>query len=404
MPVRVLVFEWFYGGGGWNFHPSPDPYDLVNTDFFRQGREMLAAVTDDLVRLGHHVTLLEDARLNQHSASIRLSNVARTPVPNYQAVKSTLVHQAAQADKFLLIAPETDGILLECCRWLNPLDTRDERSLNPNLFFVELTSNKQRTADWLESRGVPVPRGCLLSDGLDINSQRRIGQDENRRGQAFQCFSSEIESFDDFRHIQFRESNSQKIESRPRGQDLELQLPVIVKPIDGAGSDDVICCRNWKQLQRIMQHQNASRFRVEEFVRGISVSVSVIGNRQDYYVLPATEQIFGNPARYSFESPENGQFEIIGRGSYLKARFPVGDPKKFNARQQADFANRANRLAIQAVRALPETTGYFGIDMILNDEDSKFDSVIEINPRLTLSYKWLREIVTDNLAQKILKS
>jgi predicted ATP-grasp superfamily ATP-dependent carboligase len=51
------------------------------------------------------------------------------------------------------------------------------------------------------------------------------------------------------------------------------------------------------------------------------------------------------------------------------------------------------------VETSPNTIGYFGIDMILADDPDN-DVVIEINPRLTTSYCYLREWSQENLAEK----
>jgi len=60
----------------------------------------------------------------------------------------------------------------------------------------------------------------------------------------------------------------------------------------------------------------------------------------------------------------------------------------------ADLAERATRIATQAVACVPGMAGYSGVDVVLG----KTDVVIEINPRLTTSYIGLRTIMSMNLA------
>jgi predicted ATP-grasp superfamily ATP-dependent carboligase len=116
-------------------------------------------------------------------------------------------------------------------------------------------------------------------------------------------------------------------------------------------------------------------FQLEEFIAGTSVSVSVIGQRKGNIFLPPTEQLFD---RKPF-------------GEYVGTGYPIDD----------SIAQRATKIARQAVALLPATRGYFGIDIVVAEDPLK-DCLIEINPRLTMSYLKLREICSDNLAMKML--
>ena len=57
------------------------------------------------------------------------------------------------ADAVLLVAPETDQILLNLCRWLAPWKSK---FISPNAEFVAIASNKNLTCDLLERHGIPV--------------------------------------------------------------------------------------------------------------------------------------------------------------------------------------------------------------------------------------------------------
>ena len=68
-----------------------------------------------------------------------------------------------------------------------------------------------------------------------------------------------------------------------------------------------------------------------------------------------------------------------------------------------NLENRAKALALAAVAAMPGTTGYVGVDLILGENpDGSQDVVVEINPRLTTSYVGLRQVCRQNLAQAML--
>ncbi len=73
-------------------------------------------------------------------------------------------------------------------------------------------------------------------------------------------------------------------------------------------------------------------------------------------------------------------------------------------RRQYALADRATRLARQALTALPDSTGYVGVDLVLGgDPLGGDDHVIEVNPRLTTSYVGLRQLVQGNLADAMLR-
>jgi predicted ATP-grasp superfamily ATP-dependent carboligase len=64
-----------------------------------------------------------------------------------------------------------------------------------------------------------------------------------------------------------------------------------------------------------------------------------------------------------------------------------------------DLVQRAVRLGSRALQAMPLTTGYVGVDLVLGPaDDGCEDRVLEINPRLTTSYIGLRHRTQDNLA------
>ena len=154
-----------------------------------------------------------------------------------------------------------------------------------------------------------------------------------------------------------------------------FSFPVVLKPNDGAGSDSVQIVHS---AATVKLPANSTAHRVEQFIEGQPVSVSVIRGDSGVNLLPPTGQ----------------RFDAQPIGHYVGAKFPLPD----------DIAHRATRLAEQCANALPATRGYFGIDMVIADEGPKSDCVIEVNPRLTCSYVHLRKIVPENLAAMMLES
>ena len=152
-------------------------------------------------------------------------------------------------------------------------------------------------------------------------------------------------------------------------------FPAVLKPRDGAGSLDVRLVENCEQVQSAIC--TGREYRLEEFRRGLPASVSVLAGPQNCRVLPACSQQLSSDNRFRY---------LGGTGPLAPA-----------------LCARAERLARQTIAAMPPTIGYWGMDLVLgNDEGGMDDVVIEINPRLTTSYLGLRQMARGNLAAAIL--
>jgi predicted ATP-grasp superfamily ATP-dependent carboligase len=151
-------------------------------------------------------------------------------------------------------------------------------------------------------------------------------------------------------------------------------FPAVLKPIDGCGSQGV---RRIDRAEDLGELSFDRPHRLERFVPGMAASVAVLCGLELLVALPACEQ----------------RLTDDGRFSYLGGRTPLAPA----------LDERARRLALAAVRTLPEPLGYVGVDLVLGDDPhGAADYVIEINPRLTTSYIGLRAACRDNLAAAML--
>jgi predicted ATP-grasp superfamily ATP-dependent carboligase len=154
----------------------------------------------------------------------------------------------------------------------------------------------------------------------------------------------------------------------------KIPFPAVLKPVDGCGSQGLQLLGNMAELPAGLE---PGQWRLEELIPGQAVSVAVLCGPQERYALPACEQ----------------RLSSDGRFTYLGGRFRL--PPKLDG--------RARNLALAVMKALPPTTGYVGIDLVLGDAaDGSGDRIIEINPRLTTSYIGLRELAESNLAAAML--
>jgi predicted ATP-grasp superfamily ATP-dependent carboligase len=116
---------------------------------------------------------------------------------------------------------------------------------------------------------------------------------------------------------------------------------------------------------------------VQPYLRGRATSVTCLVGPHGCTPLPAAEQ----------------RLSADGRLRYEGGSVPLPPP----------WDERARRLAVRAVRAVPGLRGYVGVDVVLGEAtDGSGDAVIEINPRLTTSYVGLRRLARFNLAEALL--
>jgi predicted ATP-grasp superfamily ATP-dependent carboligase len=222
---------------------------------------------------------------------------------------------AAASDWTLVIAPETDGVLSERCRWVGEAGGR---LLGPTLEAIRLTGDKRALAEHLATRGVPT----LPTLPLDSAA---------------------------------------------------ITFPAVCKPRDGAGSQATSLVRDRADLRRATAAEPGVEFIMQPYFPGLPASVAFLLGPRQRLALPAAAQLLSDDGRFH----------------YRGGRLPLSP----------DLAERATRVARQAVDAVPGLLGYVGVDVVLGDGA---DAVIEINPRLTTSYVGLRALARTNLAAALL--
>ena len=262
---------------------------------------------------------------------------------------------AGSADWTIVIAPETDSLLAKRCE---TVIAAGGRLLGPSPQIVRLATDKQQLAEHLGDHGVRAATGETVPTGhVDNNTSTkrpRVDRRENNPLAGVSC-------------LYFQSPAGFKTPSR------DLPYPVVLKPIDGSGSRDVLLIDG----PEVEIPPADSPRRVEQFVPGMSVSVAVLCGPAGLFSLPPCRQHLSEDRRFT----------------YLGGSLPLTTP----------LAARATRLALAAVQTLKAPIGYLGVDLILGaDSPGSEDTVIEVNPRLTTSYVGLRAATGDNLAEAML--
>lgn len=317
---------------------------------------MAAALSEDFCRAGHDVRVV--AHPDFH-----------LPFPNAQAVPASaadlrgqLRWLASDADRIVVIAPETGGALDEVNCWLG---SHSERLLTPSGPAVCLGSSKHATAQALERAGIQRPYGTRID--LPANWRPSPPAPGPLHGEG------------------------------PSSGTLH-----ILKPDDGAGSEDMFLMDGHAQCQTLASQVSDTRtpsrsWRMEALLRGTSASVIAICGPAESLLLPATRQRFSGDE--SLESPgpaaaaEHRSGFLTWPGSWTGFDYPL----------PPDLELRASVLVRRALGVLPRFSGPAGFDLVLSGTDPQEDRIVDFNPRLTTSWAGLRELVDGNLAELLLR-
>jgi predicted ATP-grasp superfamily ATP-dependent carboligase len=152
-----------------------------------------------------------------------------------------------------------------------------------------------------------------------------------------------------------------------------LGYPVVVKPARGAGCCGVGLARNSSELAGALAAADRARgtgpLVMQRYVPGRAASVSLLANGRSAVPLAVNAQRVTASAGFSY------------RGGVTPFDHPL--------------AAAAASAAARTCAAIPGLRGYVGVDLVLADSGPV---VIEVNPRLTMSYLGVRAVVEENIA------
>jgi predicted ATP-grasp superfamily ATP-dependent carboligase len=318
--VRVLIYEYFTGGG------------LAESPMFRsvlsEGYAMLNSLLRDFSHnAGCETTVVLDRRVAEeipHIAARRMITVSSSA-----EVKKIFRSTIAEVDAILVVAPETDGTLYKLTQLVE--DTGGATLLGSSSNAVQVVSNKENTVKLAKSLGVAVP---------------------------------EMVSF-----------SSDESEDAVFSATRDLGFPVVVKPLEGAGSEGIFLVNSRDDLHDVLRNANKVGMKellAQQYVKGIDASVSFLSSRSGSAMpLSLNRQII------KLGSPRE-------QGSRYEGGFtPFDHPLKTKAFESA------SRI-IEAVKGLK---GYVGADFILTEDRPV---LMEVNARVTTSYTGLYRVLRRN--------
>jgi predicted ATP-grasp superfamily ATP-dependent carboligase len=316
----VLVYEYFTGGGC--------PAGQLHAGLAVEALGMVCALLMDFHRLGYVRTLAAlDPRVE---AQIPWLN--RKTFPADEVVRALpAAHEEAylslleRCDAVLILAPETNGILSELTALA---EMAGKQLLNSSASAVAAAGDKEECDRIFRRAGLPTPE-TRTADFASVQEAAR-----------------------------------------------EMGSPVMIKPIDGIGSEGVYRVDSLSDLpavllavRRISSHD---RILLQSFAAGIPASVSLLFAGGRCLPLSLNRQLMEGRAPFQY------------LGSEVPFRHPASE--------------YALELACAAASQIEGMNGYVGVDLVLGEE---LVQLIEINPRLTTSYVGLRQVAQVNLAHAI---
>ena len=332
--MDVYVEEFLTAGGC--YRACVEPTGSLATE----GLAMVQAVVADLLAVpGVTVTLPWDVRLSGRQPP----GLAVRPVASDADLEAVRAAGLAGSDAALLIAPECDG---EQARLTEQATKAGAWLLSPDLPFVRLAGDKNRTAEVLAAARVPVPEGWPAGGSAGWPP---------------------------------------------------WPGPCVVKPSDGAGCIAVVRYGNREAYEAMIRtpapqedrerwerDEVAAPWRVERWIDGTAASCLVLMLPGRLVTLPAASQAI------VVARDRDGE-----RLAYRGGR--VGLPAAWDG-----IARSVARQAVAAIRDATGSTGggLVGVDLVLTGNHPRrapWATVIEVNPRLTTSYIGVRRSVGVNL-------
>jgi predicted ATP-grasp superfamily ATP-dependent carboligase len=159
----------------------------------------------------------------------------------------------------------------------------------------------------------------------------------------------------------------------------EMGYPLIFKPLEGVSCSGLSLVKNEGRIEAAVKkvaHESLGKyFLVQELVRGTAVSSCVFSTGKKALAVSLNKQFV------KLEPPDG------------KSRYSGGAVPFLHSLEE-----EALKTAQRAAETIGGLKGYVGVDMVLTKEGPV---VMEINPRLTMSYIGLKKVAVFNPAQAI---
>ncbi len=309
--MKVFVYEYLSGGGPLESAPGSKPRQArpVPLD---EGIAMLKAALADFNR----APSVEAYTIADHRFKNRFADCPGADLVA-GSYRKNFDNALEKCDAVLIVAPETGGALAELTG--AALD-RGKINCGCGVDAIRATGDKLAFASVMKDAGIPHPATCSVAAVFE-----------------------------------------------PAGF---FNKAWVSKPVDGAGSDDVVVHSN----DAAVRFPAGARLIAQEYVEGDPMSLCVVSGEKDTVILSVNRQTFNSEKKLQYRG---GSVTGDEPDDYLKA------------------------IVARIKSKLPGLRGFWGLDYI---KTVGGPVVIEVNPRLTTSYCALGKAVGANPAEAILAS
>lgn len=256
--MRIFAYEMVTAGG-----LPLAPGEQVPLSLLREGRAMIEALCTDLAACRDvQISVLWNAQ----PAPPTIPGVQVAPASDRNQEAKQFEQLASAADAIIVVAPESAGLLAKRSRWATEMGAR---LLGPSLELIELASDKDRTARFLTTAGIPTPEGIFLPAGEPLP--------------------------------------------------LDFNYPAVLKPLDGAGSQETYLVVDAAAAAR--QPAPSTPARLERYCVGRPASVAMLCGQGDSLVLPPCWQRLSGDGRFTYLGGSTiVEAEFVARARHLAER------------------------------------------------------------------------------------
>jgi tyramine---L-glutamate ligase len=323
--LKIVIYEHVSGGGYAG--------QQLQLGVLAEGFAILRTVASDFKASGHEVTVLLDAKIAQLNPPLNVDY--QVPISKSQETKSFLQKLARDNDAVYIIAPETGQVLQSLVKFV---EQTGKFSLNSESDAIQKVSDKAVLYNILQKNSISIPQRLTFEANANLAEVK--GAIKSKFG-----------------------------------------YPAIFKPIDGVSCGGLSLVKEDSQVEKailkIRNESSGKNFVVQEFIRGESVSVSLLKATGKTYSISLNRQ------NVTIALPND-----VSR--YEGGCVPFDHPMKQEAFKAAE----------KVAGVFSGLKGYVGVDLILSNYRP---FVVDVNSRLTTSYVGLSKIAKFNVAQALLE-
>jgi predicted ATP-grasp superfamily ATP-dependent carboligase len=290
--LNLLIYEHVSGGGYAN--------EKLSASILSEGYGMLRSLIADFKAAGHQVTTLLDSRLKGFKPPIGADNIIS--VSSSEKVNERLRKLSSVTDAFYLIAPET-GQVLE--KLVENVGSYGGIPLNCEIEAIRWVSNKMKTYETLEKRGLKVPETVLLGVHEKIQTISHLTR--------------------------------------------ELGYPLVFKPLDGVSCSGLSLVNNEgsiaEAVKKVAKESFSNYFIAQKLISGTAASVCIFSSGKETVAATLNKQLV------NLAPPDEAS-------KYSGGVIPLNYSLK----------EEALKIAQRAVESFWGLKGYVGVDMVLTKE------------------------------------